>query len=171
MKIIFKNVSELKLKIAICVLTFVLGLCILVLSIIVAVSPLEYQTVNGIYDSYREDRVGMHTTKRYLTVEISDLGQIEYEIHQIAISAFDKKSFLQEVAIGDPMELILDDDGVVAIRVNGKSYLNLEDSLKKQRNNNVAGYYLGGGFIAISVFAFSTLITVRRGRRSKKRKC
>lgn len=170
MKISFKNVSDLRLKVVICAFVFVLGLFFIVLFMIAAGSPLEYQTVNGIYDSYREDRVGMHTTKGFLTVELSDSGKIEYEIHQIAVSAFDKKSFLQEVAVGDLIQLTLQEDSIVSIRTNGKSYLNLEDSLEKQENNNVAGYFLGGVFIAISIFAFSTLITVRKGRRSKKRR-
>ena len=131
---------------------------------------MEYQTVNGIYDSYREDRVGKHTTKGFLTVETSDFGQTEYQIQQIAFRAFDKKYFLQEVAVGDSIQLTLQEGEIVSIRTNGKSYLNLEDSLEKQENNNVAGYFLGGGFIAISIFAFSTLITVRKGRRSNKRR-
>ena len=170
MKISFKNVSELKLKIASCVFTFVLGLCILVVSITVAVSPLEYQTVNGTYHSYREERIGMHTTHRYLTLEIPDAGQTEYQIQPIAFRTFDKKYFLQEVAVGDPIELTLQEGEIISIRTNERSYMNKSDSLEKQQNNTVMGYCVGGGFIVISLFAFSMLITIRRSRSSKKRR-
>ncbi|MBE6666041.1 MAG: hypothetical protein E7603_07480 [Ruminococcaceae bacterium] len=133
-------------------------------------SPLEYQTVNGTYHSYREDRVGMHTTLRYLTVENSDTGQTEYQIQPIAFQAFDKKYFFQEVAVGDPIELTLQEGEIVSIRTNEKSYMNKADSLEKQQNNTVMGYCVGGGFIVISLFAFSSLIMVRRSRPSKKRR-
>ena len=170
MKISFKNVSDLRLKAVICAFVFVLGLFFIVLFMIAAGSPLEYQTVNGIYDSYREDRVGMHTTKGFLTVETSDFGQTEYQIQQIAFRAFDKKYFLQEVAVGDSIQLTLQEGEIVSIRTNEKSYMNKADSLTKQRNNSVMGYCIGGGFIVISILAFSTLITVRKGRRSNKRR-
>ena len=169
MKISFRNVSGLRLKTAVCALTFILGLFFIVFSIVVTAMPLEYQNVNGKHHSYREDRTA-RTTKRYLTIEIPDHGISEYEIHPIVVSAFDKKSFLQDVAVGDPTELILQEDNIVAIRINEKSYLDLEDSLKKQKDNHALGYCLGAGFIVISVFAFSTLVTVRRGGRSKNRK-
>ncbi len=169
MKITFRNVSDLKLKIAVCLLIFAFGVYLVITFLVAKLSPLEYQTVNGKYHSYREDRVGMHTTKRYLTVEISDVGQMEYEIQPIAFRAFDKKYFLQEVAVGDPIELILQEGNIVSIRTNEKSYMNQADSLKKQQNNTVMGYCVGGGFIVISLFAFSTLIMVRGGRRSKRR--
>ena len=111
----------------------------------------------------------MHTTKRYLTVENSDAGQTEYPIQPIAFRAFDKKYFLQEVAVGDPIELTLQEGEIVSIRTNGKSYMNEKDSLEKQQNNTVMGYYLGSGLILISLFSFSALINGKRGRRSKKR--
>ncbi len=168
MKITFRNVSDLKLKIAACILIFALGFCLVIVSFVATLHPLEYQIVNGTYHSYREDRVGMHTTKRYLTVETSDLGQTEYQIQQIAFRAFDKKYFLQEVAVGDPIELTLQEGEIVSIRTNGRSYMHKADSLEKQQNNTVLGYYLGGGFIVVSLLAFSMLINVRRGRRSKK---
>ena len=169
MKITFKNVSDLKLKIAVCILSFAFGLYLIIALLFAELSPLEYQSVNGTYHSYREDRVGMHTTLRHLTVEISDAGQTEYQIQPIAFRAFDKKNFLQEVAVGDPIELTLQEGEIVSIRTNEKSYMNKADSLEKQQNNTVMGYCVGGGFIVISLFAFSTLITVR-SRSSKKRR-
>ena len=170
MKITFRNVSDLKLKIAACILILAFGLCLVIVLFVATLHPLEYQIVNGTYRSYREDRVGMHTTKRYLTVETSDLGQTEYQIQQIAFRAFDKKYFLQDVAVGDPIELILQEGEIVSIRTNGKSYMNKADSLEKQQNNTVLGYYVGGGFIVVSLLAFSTLIHVRKGKHSKKYK-
>ena len=170
MKITFKNVSDFKLKIAVCILSFAFGLYLIIALLFAELSPLEYQTVNGTYHSYREDRVGMHTTLRYLTVEISDAGQTGYQIQPIAFPAFDKKYFLQEVAVGDPIELTLQEGKIVSIRTNEKSYMNQADSLEKQQNNTVMGYCVGGGFILISLFTFSTLITVRRSRSSKKRR-
>ena len=170
MKITFRNVSDLKLKIAVCILIFAFGLYLVTALLVAKLNPLEYQTVNGTYHSYREERIGMHTTKRYLTVENSDAGQTEYPIQPIAFRAFDKKYFLQEVAVGDPIELTLQEGEIVSIRTNGKSYMNEEDSLEKQQNNTAMGYYLGGGLILISFFSFSTLINVKRSRRSKKRR-
>ena len=170
MKITFRNVSDLKLKMAACILIFAFGLYLIIALLIAQSTPLEYQIVNGTYRSYREDRVGMHTTKRYLTVETSDLGQTEYQIQQIAFRAFDKKYFLQDVAVGDPIELTLQEGEIVSIRTNGKSYMNKTDSLEKQQNNTVWGYYLGGGLIVVSLLAFSTLINVRRVRGLKKRR-
>ena len=168
MKITFKNVSDLKLKVAACILIFAFGLYLIIALLVAKSSPLEYQTVNGTYHSYREERIGMHTTHRYLTLEIPDAGQTEYQIQQIAFRAFDKKYFLQEVAVGDPIELTLQEGEIVSIRTNGRSYMHKADSLEKQQNNTVLGYYLGGGFIVVSLLAFSTLINIRRGRRSKK---
>lgn len=170
MKITFRNVSDLKLKIAACILILAFGLCLVIVLFVATLHPLEYQIVNGTYRSYREDRVGMHTTKRYLTVETSDLGQTEYQIQQIAFRAFDKKYFLQEVAVGDPIELTLQEGEIVSIRTNGRAYMNEADSLEKQQNNTVWGYYLGGGLIVLSLLAFSTLINVRRVRGLKKRR-
>ena len=155
---------------AACILIFAFGLYLIIALLIAQSTPLEYQIVNGTYRSYREDRVGMHTTKRYLTVETSDLGQTEYQIQQIAFRAFDKKYFLQDVAVGDPIELTLQEGEIVSIRTNGKSYMNKTDSLEKQQNNTVWGYYLGGGLIVVSLLAFSTLINVRRVRGLKKRR-
>lgn len=91
MKISFKNVSDLRLKVVICAFVFVMGVSFIVLSMIVAVSLVEYQTVNGTYASYRKERVSMHTIKRYLTVKFFNAGQIEYEIHSIVISAFERQ--------------------------------------------------------------------------------
>ena len=154
-----------------CILTFAFGLYLVMALLFAQSSPLEYQTVNGTYHSYREERIGMHTTYRYLTLEIPDAGQTEYQIQQIAFRAFDKKYFLQEVAVGDPIELTLQEGEIVSIRTNGRSYMHKADSLEKQQNNTVLGYYLGGGFIVVSLLAFSTLINIRRGRRSKKHRC
>ena len=112
----------------------------------------------------------MHKTHRYLTLEIPDVGQTEYQIQPIAFPAFDQTYFLQEVAVGDPIELTLQEGEIVSIRTNGRSYMHRADSLEKQQNNTVLGYYLGGGFIVVSLLAFSTLINIRRGRRSKKHK-
>lgn len=151
-----------------CILTFAFGLYLVIALLFAQSSPLEYQTVNGTYHSYREERIGMHTTHRYLTLEIPDVGKTEYQIQQIAFRAFDKKYFLQEVAVGDPIELTLQEGEIVSIRTNGRSYMHKADSLEKQQNNTVLGYYLGGGFIVVSLLAFSTLINIRRGRRSKK---
>ena len=170
MKITFRNVSDLKLKIAACILILAFGLCLVIVLFVATLHPLEYQIVNGTYRSYREDRVGMHTTKRYLTVETSDLGQTEYQIQPIAFPAFDQTYFLQEVAVGDPIELTLQEGEIVSIRTNEKSYMNKSDSLEKQQNNTVMGYCVGGGFVLISLLAFATLIKVRRGGRSKKRR-
>ena len=169
MKITFKNVSELKMKIVVCILSFAFGLYLVIALLIANLSPLEYQTVNAKYHSYREDRVGMHTTHRCLTVEISDAGQTEYQIQPIAFCAFDKKYFLQEVAVGDPVELVLQEGEIISIRTNERSYMNKSDSLEKQQNNTVMGYCVGGGFIVISLFAFSRLITIKRNRPTKKR--
>ena len=151
-----------------CILTFAFGLYLVTALLVAKLNPLEYQTVNGTYHSYREERIGMHTTHRYLTLEIPDAGQTEYQIQQIAFRAFDKKYFLQEVAVGDPIELTLQEGEIVSIYTNGRSYMYKADSLEKQQNNTVLGYYLGGGFIVVSLLAFSTLINIRRGRRSKK---
>ena len=170
LKITFKNVSDLKLKVAACILIFAFGLYLIIALLVAQSSPLEYQTVNGTYHSYREERVGMHKTHRYLTLEIPDAGQTEYQIQPIAFPAFDQTYFLQEVAVGDPIELTLQEGEIVSIRTNGRSYMHREDSLEKQQNNTVLGYYLGGGLIVVSLLAFSTLINVRRGRRSKKHK-
>ena len=170
MKITFRNVSDLKLKIAACILIFAFGLYLIIALLIAQSTPLEYQTVKGTYHSYREERVGMHQTKRYLKVDFSNAGQTEYQIQQIAFRAFDKKYFLQEVAVGDPIELTLQEGEIVSIRTNGKSYMNKTDSLEKQQNNTVMGYCVGGGFVLISLLAFATLIKVRRGGRSKKRR-
>ena len=169
MKITFKNVSELKMKIVVCILSFAFGLYLVIALLIANLSPLEYQTVNAKYHSYREDRVGMHTTLRYLTVEISDAGQTEYQIQPITFRSFDKKYFLQEVAVGDPIELTLQEGEIISIRTNERSYMNKSDSLEKQQNNTVMGYCVGGGFIVISLFAFSRLITIKRNRPTKKR--
>ena len=171
MKLTFKNVSDLKLKIAVCILIFAFGLYLTIALLFAELSPLEYQTVNGTYHSYREDRVGMHTTHRYLTVEIFETGQMEYRIQQIAFRSFDKKYFFQEITVGDPIELTLQEGEIVSIRTNEKSYMNKSDSLEKQRNNTVMGYCVGGGFLLISLLAFSTLIKVSRGGRSKNRRC
>ena len=170
MKITFRNVSDLKLKIAVCIFIFAFGLYLVTALLVAKLNPLEYQTVNGTYHSYREERVGMHQTKRYLKVDFSNAGQTEYQIQQIAFRAFDKKYFLQEVAVGDPIELTLQEGEIVSIRTNGKSYMNEEDSLEKQQNNTAMGYYLGGGLILIALFSFSTLINVKRSRGSKKRR-
>ena len=170
MKITFKNVSDLKLKVAACILIFAFSLYLIIALLVAQSTPLEYQTIKGTYHSYREERVGMHQTKRYLTVDFSNAGQTEYQIQQIAFRAFDKKHFLQEVAVGDPIELTLQDGEIVSIRTNGRLYMNKTDSLEKQQNNTVLGYYLGGGLIMISLLAFSTLINVRIGRRLKKRR-
>ena len=170
MKITFRNVSDLKLKIAACILIFAFGLYLIIALLIAQSTPLEYQTVKGTYHSYREERVGMHQTKRYLKVDFSNAGQTEYQIQQIAFRAFDEKYFLQDVAVGDPIELTLQEGEIVSIRTNGKSYMNKTDSLEKQQNNTVWGYYLGGGLIVVSLLAFSTLINVRRVRGLKKRR-
>ena len=151
-----------------CIFIFAFGLYLVTALLVAKLNPLEYQTVNGTYHSYREERIGMHTTHRYLTLEIPDAGQTEYQIQQIAFRAFDKKYFLQEVAVGDPIELTLQEGEIVSIYTNGRSYMYKADSLEKQQNNTVLGYYLGGGFIVVSLLAFSTLINIRRGRRSKK---
>ena len=155
---------------AACILIFAFGLYLIIALLIAQSTPLEYQTVKGTYHSYREERVGMHQTKRYLKVDFSNAGQTEYQIQQIAFRAFDKKYFLQEVAVGDPIELTLQEGEIVSIRTNGRAYMNEADSLEKQENNTVTGYFLGGGFIVISILAFSSLLMVSRGRRSKKRR-
>ena len=160
----------MKLNVLICASAFIFGLCIVILLTVSELSPLEYQAVNGTYHSYRENHVSSHTTYRYLSIENSDDVIVEYKIQQIAFRAFDKKYFLQEAAVGDPIELTLQEGEIVSIRTNGKSYMNEEDSLEKQRNNTVTGYCIGGIFIVGSLLAFSSLIEVRRGRRSKKRR-
>ena len=173
MKLTFKNVSDLKLKIAVCILIFAFGLYLIIALLVAKASPLEYQTVYGNYHSYRTKTgiagISTYRTNKYITVEISDKGEVEYRIHSVSSPGFEEKSFLQDVAIGDPIELTLQEGEIVSIRTNEKSYMNKADSLEKQQNNTVMGYCVGGGFIVISLFAFSTLITVR-SRSSKKRR-
>ena len=142
MKITFRNVSNLKLKIAVCILTFAFGLYLVIALLFAQSSPLEYQTVNGTYHSYREERIGMHTTHRYLTLEIPDAGQTEYQIQQIAFRAFDKTYFSQEVAVGDPIELTLQEGQIVSIRTNGRSYMHKADSLEKQQNSSTIWHFV-----------------------------
>ena len=174
LKITFKNVSDLKLKVAACILIFAFGLYLIIALLVAKSSPLEYQTVYGNYHSYRTKTgiagISTYRTNKYITVEISDKGEVEYRIHSVSLPAFEEKSFLQEVVVGDPIELTLQEGEIVSIRTNGRSYMHKADSLEKQQNNTVLGYYLGGGLIVVSLLAFSTLINVRRGRRSKKHK-
>lgn len=175
MKLTFKNVSDLKLKIAVCILIFAFGLYLVIAFLVAKSSPLEYQTVYGNYHSYRTKTgisgISTYRTNKYITVKIPDKGEVEYRIHSVSSPGFEEKSFLQDVAIGDPIELTLQEGEIVSIRTNEKSYMNKSDSLEKQRNNTVAGYCVGGGFLLISLLAFSTLIKVSRGGRSKNRRC
>ena len=174
LKIIFKNVSDLKLKVVACILIFAFGLYLIIALLFAKSSPLEYQTVYGNYHSYRTKTgvagISTYRTNKYITVKISDKGEVEYRIHSVSLPAFEEKSFLQDVAVGDPIELILQEGEIVSIRTNGKSYMNKADSFEKQQNNTVLGYYVGGGFIVVSLLAFSTLIHVRKVKHSKKYK-
>ena len=159
---------------AACILIFAFGLYLIIALLIAQSTPLEYQTVYGNYHSYRTKTgiagISTYRTNKYITVEISDKGEVEYRIHSVSSPGFEEKSFLQDVAIGDPIELTLQDGEIVSIRTNEKLYMNKSDALEKQQNNTVMGYCVGGGFVLISLLAFATLIKVRRGGRSKKRR-
>ena len=77
---------------------------------------------------------------------------------------------MRDVDVDDSVELIIEDDYIMAIRVNGKSYLDLEGSFQKQKNNEFLGYCFGGICMLVSCMIFSTLITVKKNRRSKGHK-
>ena len=167
MRIRFKNVSYLRVKVAFCIVIFVLGLYIFVscLVLLTGFGDSEYQTVNGSYISYREDSTANYSGFNrhiYLTVGFSDNKKTEYEINSVSLSSFEAENFLNEVSKGDSVELIVEKNYyILSIRSNGKSYLKIEDTLNKDRQNMILGCFIGAMYAGLSVICFLTLIKKR----------
>ena len=169
MRIIVNKDRWTKWKIVLCAILFIFGVFIIIASLISSHGQTsKYQTVNGFYHSYREEH-GYRSVRAYITVEIHKAERQEYIIHSLAFPSFNKFAFANVVSVGDEIELTLDGQDIVAIKVDGRSYLALEDALKEKRDNSIVGYVLGSVFVLFSLAAVSTQFTVRgRIRRHRK---
>ena len=167
MRIRFKNVSYIRVKVAFCIGMFVLGLYIFisVLLLLIGFGDFEYQTINGSYISYREDSTANYSGFNrhiYITVGFSNNNKMEYEINPVSLSSFKSAIFLDEVSEGDSVELIVEKNYyILSINSNGKSYLKIEDTLNNDRQNMILGCFIGGVCVCLSVICFLTLIKMR----------
>ena len=165
MRIVINKNKSTKWKIALCAIMFVFGMYIIVSLALTSAESVEYQTINGNYNSYRKEYTATYSGFKknlYLTIESPNSSYGEYRLNSIVLSSFKEKAFLDEVNIGDPIKLTLDDDYIVSIDANGKSYLDFEDASSEYHKNLIVGYCVGSAFLLVSIIAFSTLIAIKK---------
>ena len=171
MRIVLDKNKSTKWKIILCAIMFIFGIYIIISLALTSVETVEYQTIYGNYNSYQIKKTANYsgfTKNVYLTIEMPNSSNCEYRISSVVLSSFEEKAFLDEVNIGDPIKLTLDDDYIVSIDANGKSYLDFEYALSEYHDNLIVGYCVGCAFLLVSVIAFSTLITIKKGKHYRK---
>ena len=163
------------------VVAFLLAFLIFLFAIILLVNsdmkPLETYTLDAVYDSYRiQNKKGRYGSRKFYISVIDSNGQhIEHMIPGVYIWAFDEKEFKENAKAGDSIELTLEDDGpIMAVEVNGHTYMSLEETIKKRDNNTTLGYWVFGLFCISSLIGIFWFVRPKRGypkrRRPKKQK-
>lgn len=159
-----------KLKLVFCVLSFVLGVAIIIGCGLALSSTVDLQQVEGTFVSYRKEPASMRTYTWYVTIDILGRGQVEYRMARYIAENFSKDEFLSNVHQGDLLFLTIGDDSIYAVRDAEKWYLKADRSDKAMEGNQIAGIVVGSIFILVSLAGCSTMFKIKRLKPRRRRK-
>ena len=166
---IMKKIDKRKIaELVGCFAMLVFGVFIVISLLVSSLEPVEQQTLNVLYNSHTETRGGKYSAKIwYLYVENNAGNIVEYKLNSVAFGAFDKNNFLNDVNVGDPITIIVEDDSVLSIKSNGQTYLSVEESDVRYESNTIVGFFIGGAIILVSIIGFLTLLVPKRRYRRR----